>query len=356
MMSGLTKLAHDKHEKVCFFHDRATGLQVIIAVHDTTLGPSLGGCRFRNYPSLDDALFDVLNLAEGMTYKSSLAGLNLGGGKSVIVGDNSMVQGREELFLKFAECVESLGGAYITAEDMGTSVEDMTAILQKTKFVAGLGKESGGAGDPSPYTAKGVFEGGRACLERVFGSASYEGRTVAIQGVGHVGYYLGKMLKEEGATLKISDTNEDRLQAAAKEFEAEVVDVDRIHSVSCDVFAPCAIGRTVNETTVGQLNCKIISGAANNIIGGETTKTKLMDRGITYAPDFAINAGGAIAVAQAVHPDGFSHERAIEKVFAIRNTVAQILDRSSETGRPPGDIAVELAMERVAAARAERRK
>lgn len=347
MSSVLTEISKRKHEKVVFIQDREAGLTAVIAVHDTTLGPALGGCRMRDYQSLDEALLDALKLSEGMTFKNSLAGLSIGGGKAVIIGDRAMKEGREKLFEAYGRHVNQLGGAYITAEDMGTTVEDMTVIERSTKFVAG---RADGSGDPSPHTAHGVFSGMRACMERAFGSDDFKGKHIAIQGVGNVGHHLGQMLVEAGARLTVADTREDVLKSVAKELNAEIATVNDIAAVKCDVFAPCAIGGTVNPQTVGKLNCKVVAGAANNQISGDVTERILIDRGILYAPDFAINAGGVISVAEELEKTP-SVTRARERTTNIYTTIGQILDRAKTTGELPGSVAVKLAMERIEAAR-----
>lgn len=352
-MSNLELITQKGHERVAFFQDARSGLLAIVAVHDTTLGPSLGGCRMRPYRSLEDALFDVLRLSEAMTYKNSLAGLDLGGGKSVIVSDSSIRgEAREKLFLAFGERVRSMEGSYITAEDMGTSVGDMSTILKTCDYVAGRDPKTGGGGDPSPYTALGVFGGIRACLEREFGgSVNFEQYHIAIQGVGSVGRNLAKLLAEAGARLTISDTKAEALREVSAELGATVVSPEEIASVECDVFAPCAVGGVINETSVGQLRCRIVAGAANNQILGDKTEQLLAQRGIMYAPDFAINAGGVINCAAELIPGGYSKSWVMEKVELIYGTVGRIIDESQRTGEASGDVAVRLAKERIAAHR-----
>lgn len=351
-MSVFNEIQSFGHERVSIFQDHQSGLVSIIALHDTVLGPAIGGCRMRPYASFDEALSDVLKLSEGMTYKNSLCGLNIGGGKSVIVADPRLKEGRAELFRAFGRCVQTFGGRYFTAEDMGTSVSDMEWILETTEYVVGGDQEHGGAGDPSPYTAKGTFDGIRACLERKFGSASYAGKKVAIQGVGHVGHFLAGHLHAAGAELIVTDTEPERLKRAASEFGATTVGVDEIYGVDCDVFAPCAIGGTVNSKTVKELKCSIIAGAANNQIADAETEKIIQGRGIMYAPDFAINAGGVILCSDELEEGGFQEARVEERVARIYHTVGNILDRASESGEFTGDIAVKLAKERIEKARA----
>lgn len=353
-MSVLDEISSRGHEQVQFFFNRSTGLRAIVAIHDTTLGASLGGCRMRQYSSIDDALFDVLSLSEAMTYKNSLAGLNSGGGKSVIIADHMMTKGRDELFSNFGQVVQSLAGKYITAEDMGTSVADMGAILRSTEYVTGRDPKIGGGGDPSPYTATGVFDGIKACLERVFGLGSYMGRHFAVQGIGHVGYGLAKLLVEAGGKLTIADTRNKELEAAAREFSAQVVAPEKIVSTPCDVFVPCAVGRVINKASVGTLQCKVVAGAANNQMDGAETEKELVRRGIMYAPDFAINAGGVILCADELEPGGFTKTRVNERVSRIYHTVGKILDEAKRTQELPGAVAVRLAKERIEQARAQK--
>lgn len=350
-MSVFNEIESLGHERVSVFQEKTSGLVAIIALHNTVLGPAIGGCRMRAYGSFDEALSDVLKLAEGMTYKNSLCGLNIGGGKSVIVADPHLKNGREELFRAFGRCVQTFGGRYFTAEDMGTSVSDMEWIRQTTEFVVGGDRRHGGAGDPSPYTARGTFDGMRACLERRFGSGSFSGKKVAIQGVGHVGYFLAEHLHQAGAELIVTDTESDRVQRAVNKFGARAVDIDEIYEVDCDVFAPCAIGGTVNVETAAVLKCSIIAGAANNQIADDATVRIIEARGIMYAPDFAINAGGVILCSDELEEGGFRHSRVDDRVAQIYTTVGSILDRAQKSGRFTGEIAVQLAKERIEAAR-----
>ncbi|MCB0343904.1 MAG: Glu/Leu/Phe/Val dehydrogenase [Bdellovibrionales bacterium] len=351
-MSVFNDIQSFGHERVSIFQDQPSGLVAIIALHDTVLGPAIGGCRMRPYASFDEALVDVLKLSEGMTYKNSLCGLNIGGGKSVIIADPRMKEGREDLFRAFGRCVQTFGGRYFTAEDMGTSVRDMEWILETTEYVVGGDQQHGGAGDPSPFTARGTFDGIRACLERRFGTSSYQGKKVAIQGVGHVGLFLAGHLHEAGAELIVTDTEPDRIDHVVKKFGAKAVGVDEIYSVECDVFAPCAIGGTLNSKTIGQLKCPIIAGAANNQIGDDETVKIIQERKIMYAPDFAINAGGVILCSDELEEGGYKESRVNERVSKIYNTVGSILDQAKESGEFTGDIAVKLAKERIERARA----
>lgn len=353
-MTPLNEISERKHEQVVFFHDHDLDLRAIIAVHDTTLGPSLGGCRMRAYASLDEALSDVLRLSEAMTYKNSLCGINIGGGKSVILRDGATKEKRSEILSCFARWVESLGGKYITAEDMGTSVSDMSTIFKSCRFVTGKDPQEGGGGDPSPYTALGIFEGTRACLERAFGSGDYRGRHFAVQGVGHVGSQLVPYLAKAGAEITISDINETHIRMITEQWKVKVVSPGEITRVSCDVFSPCAAGGTINAQTVNELQCKIVAGAANNQIDEPHTERQLAKRGILYAPDFAINAGGVILCASELEPGGYSDAWVRKMVLPIYHTVGKIFDEARRTGELPGAIAVRLAKERIEKARAAR--
>ncbi|MCB0318948.1 MAG: Glu/Leu/Phe/Val dehydrogenase, partial [Bdellovibrionales bacterium] len=241
------------HEQLVFFHYPKVGLKALVGIHSTALGPALGGCRMRLYEDESQAIDDVLRLSEGMTYKSSIAGLDLGGGKSCLIVDPNLEQGRRELFLQFGQCLNDLDGRYITAEDMGTSVQDVMWMREITKYAAGYAREEGGSGDPSPWTARGVFKSILAACERRYGSADLKGKRVTLQGVGHVGMYLLEMLKNEGAHVIVTDTNKESLTEANTKYEAEVVGLNEIYDVDCDIYAPCAIGQTVNPDTVNRL-------------------------------------------------------------------------------------------------------
>jgi len=335
-------------EQVSFYTDPSTGYVAIVAIHSSVLGPALGGCRMIAYPSTESALTDVLRLAEGMTYKNSLAGLNLGGGKSVIVAPRDLKPGREELFARFGAFIQSLGGRYITAEDMGTSVTDMNAVLTNCKYVAGRDQSVGGGGDPSPWTALGVFVGMRACLERVFGSGDFAGKHVVIQGVGHVGAYLAEHLANAGARLSLSDTKEDVLAEACRKFGAQALAPELVCSTQCDVYSPCAVGAVLNDRTIPLLGAKIVAGAANNQLLNESDELLLNQKGILYAPDFAINAGGVILCADEFEPGGFTPSRVEERVRRIYSTVGRVLDEARSKGERSGVVAVRLAKERIA--------
>ncbi len=333
-----------EHEQVLFCQDKATGLKAIIAVHNTVLGPALGGTRMWMYNNEQEALTDVLRLSRGMTYKNSVAGLNLGGGKAVIIG-NSKTDKSEALFRRFGKFVNSLAGKYITAEDVGINPKDMTYVNMETNHVAGL---PGKSGDPSPVTAYGVYVGMKAAAKLHSGSDSLAGKKVAVQGVGHVGEYLVKHLIKEGAKVTITDINEEALARISKEYGCAVVAPNAIYDVDMDIYAPCALGATVNDDTLAKMNCSIICGAANNQLANEKIHGQaVIDKGIIYAPDFVVNAGGVINVYSEVA--GLSSEWAMSKAEDIYNTTFNILKTSQEKGMPTYKIANEAAEQRIAA-------
>jgi leucine dehydrogenase len=346
----LEQCATRGHEQVCFFNYPDVGLKLIVAIHDTTCGPSLGGCRMRLYQSEAQALDDVMRLSEGMTYKSALAELPLGGGKSCVVADPAMTTGREALFTRLGECLNHLAGRYVTAEDMGTSVADMNVVRKVSRFVVGTDPNSGGAGDPSPWTALGVFNAIRAAIERSFPRDPHvSAKHVVVQGVGHVGMYLVENLVKAGARVTVCDTNSGLTETAVARFGVSVVSPDKVYDVPCDVFAPCAIGQTVNRDTLARLSCKIIAGAANNQLSDTSVYAILRERGILYCPDFAINSGGVICVGAELAEGGPSIPWIQSKVAGIYNTTAKVLDESARSGRDPEVVAIELAKERIAA-------
>lgn len=276
------------HEQLVFWSEPDLGYKGIIAIHNTTLGPALGGTRFWDYASEQEAVIDVLRLSRGMTYKAAISGLSLGGGKSVIIGNNR-TEDREGIFRAHGRAVDSLGGRYITAEDVGTSVDDMEFVRMETDSVVGV---HGKSGDPSPVTAYGVFRGIKACAEYRYGDSSLAGKHIAVQGVGHVGYFLCEHLASEGARLTVTDIDDERIQRVVDEFGAAKVASDEIYTVDADIFAPCALGAVVNDDTLGALTCDIIAGAANNQLSEGRHGDVLKERNILYAPDYVINAGG----------------------------------------------------------------
>jgi leucine dehydrogenase len=318
----------DGHEQVVFFNDPSSGLRAIIAIHSTTLGPALGGTRFYPYASESDALYDVLRLSRGMTYKAAAAGLDLGGGKAVIIGDPTRDKS-EELLRAYGRFVESLGGRYVTAEDVGTSTADMNIVRRETRFAAGVSPSLGGSGDPSPVTARGVYLGMLACAEDAWHEHSLRGRTVAVQGVGKVGYALVKYLVEEGgAHVIVSDLDVDSVARTVRDFGAETAAPDRIHALECDIFAPCAMGAIINDDTIPQLRCRVIAGSANNQLALPQHGKALADLGILYAPDFVINAGGLINVADELQ--GYKPERAKESVEGVYRTLREVFSIARE--------------------------
>ncbi len=345
-MQLFEKLAEYRYEQLVFCHDKATGLRAIVAIHDTTLGPALGGCRMYPYATEEDALVDVLRLARGMTYKAAASGLNLGGGKSVIIGD-PRTDKSEALFRSFGRYIETLGGRYIVAEDVGTSTEDANFIRVETSHVVGVDVTRGGSGDPSPFTALGVLQGMRACVEEVFGTTSLEGRTVAVQGLGHVGYNLCRLLHKEGASLIVTDIDREAIERAGGEFGAKAVEPDEILTIPCDVLAPCALGAVINDATVPTLRCRIVAGSANNVLAESRHGEALAERGILYAPDYVINAGGLINVADEL--EGYNERRATKRVTRIEDRIRSIITISKRDGVPTNAAADTLALERIAA-------
>ncbi len=328
--------------------DKATGLRAIVAIHDTRLGPSLGGCRFIHYDSDEAAVVDALRLARGMTYKAALAGLPHGGGKSVIMRPSQHFD-RVALFRAFGKFIDDLRGHYITAEDSGTGLEDMEVIRSVTKWVTGVDPSHGGSGDPSPFTALGVRRGIEACVEKKLGKSTLAGVHVVVQGVGHVGYHLCRELHEHGAKLTVADVDPLKAERAKRELGAKLVPLDGIFDVDCDVFAPCALGSALNDETIPRLKARIVAGAANNQLAQPRHGDDLHARGILYAPDYAINAGGLINVAQ--EAVGYDEKKARAKTLEIHGTIAEIVDRSEALKAPTHKVADMLAEERLSAAR-----
>lgn len=336
---------HDYGE-VHFKFDKATQLRAIVAIHDSRLGPALGGCRFIQYDTDEAAVIDALRLARGMTYKAALAGLPHGGGKSVIVRPRGSFD-RVALFRAFGKFIDDLGGHYITAEDSGTGLEDMEVIRTVTKNVTGVDVSHGGSGDPSPFTALGVRRGIEACVKHKLGRDSLEGIHVAVQGVGHVGYHLCKELHASGAKLSVADVDPLKAERAHREFGATVVALDTLFDTACDVIAPCALGSALNDATISRLKATIVAGAANNQLAEARHGDDLHARGIAYAPDYAINAGGLVNVAQEVK--GYDAKLARDKTLKIYDTIFEILDRAKKMGSPTHKIADMLVEERLAA-------
>lgn len=336
-----------QHEQVMFFSDNDLGLKGIIAIHNTALGPSLGGCRIWNYADESDALQDVLRLSRGMTFKSSLAGINLGGGKSVIISDPK-VKKDEAYWRRFGQFVESLGGRYITAEDVGTSTREIAYIMQETKHCSGKPVESGGSGDPSPHTALGVFLGLKAAVRFAWGNDSLEGKRILVQGVGHVGRYLTEHLTRSGAKVFVSDINEAAVQSVANEFGATVIPPQAIYTADVDVYAPCALGATLNSETIPLLKAKVIAGAANNQLADEEIHgQQLIEKGIVYAPDFLINSGGVVNCYKEV--SGISDKETTQIIEDIYNKTLHIVREAANRKVSAQRIAIEEAENRILA-------
>ena len=354
-MTALFETMHAQdYEQVVFCADRSAGLSAIVAIHDTTLGPALGGVRMRAYATEADAVTDALRLAQAMTYKAALAGLDYGGGKAVVIGDHTTTQ-REMLFRALGRSVESLNGHYIPTEDMGTSTADIELVRKESRFGVGREEAFGGGGDPSPMTAWGIFCGLRACLEELDGAADFQGKTVALPGLGKVGYPLARFLHEAGARLIVADVDETRTQKASAELQAHVVSTQDIYTQECDILAPCAAGGLFHQETIPRLRCRIIGGGANNQLLTDEDGDALQARGILYAPDFAINAGGLINVADELGPGGYRRERAKAKTETIYTTLKTIFAEAKKRSLPPPRLAVTLAQERIQAVRNLRR-
>jgi leucine dehydrogenase len=333
------------HEQLVVCHDKASGYRGIIAIHDTTLGPALGGTRFWSYASDAEAIVDALRLARGMTYKNAVAGLNLGGGKSVIIGDNR-TPNREMIFRAHGRFVDSLGGRYVTAEDVGTSTGDMDFVHMETDYVAGL---AGASGDPSPVTAHGVFRAIQASACYRWGSDSLEGKTIAVQGCGNVGYHLARELHRAGAKLIVADIDAERVKRVANETGARAVSVDDIIGQQADIYAPCALGGGVNDASIPQLRVEIVAGAANNQLLEDRHGDELEAKGILYAPDYVANAGGVINVYSELA--GWSRERSLRKADEIYHTVLNVFEIAKQDGIPTYQAADRLAERRIAAVR-----
>jgi leucine dehydrogenase len=339
-------IANSGHEQVIFCQSKDAGLKAIIAIHNTVLGPALGGLRMWAYKSEAEALNDVLRLSRGMTYKAAVAGLNLGGGKAVIIGDPSKDKS-EALFRAFGRFVNSLNGRYITAEDVGIDVNDMEYVLKETEFVTGVHQVHGGSGDPSPFTAFGTLQGLLASLSFTFGHEDVGKHSFAVQGVGHVGFEFVKLLREHGAKVFVTDINKEAVARCVEEYGCEAVGLDEIYDVPADVYSPCALGGTVNEATLPRLKCKIICGAANNQLATDEVGVEVEKRGILYAPDYAVNAGGLMNVSLEI--DGYNRERAMRMMRSIYYNLGKIFQISKREGIPTWKAADRMAEERIAA-------
>ncbi|RYE19741.1 MAG: Glu/Leu/Phe/Val dehydrogenase [Sphingobacteriales bacterium] len=334
------------HEQLVFCHDPHSGLNAIIAIHNTTLGPALGGTRLWNYNTHEEGIIDALRLSRGMTYKAAISGLNLGGGKAVIIGDAAKIKS-EGLWRRYGKFVNSLNGKYITAEDVNTSARDMEYISLETEFVTGVPEYMGGSGDPSPFTAYGVFMGMKASAKKAWGSDNLSGKKVLVQGVGHVGQYLVGHLIEEGAKVYISDINQEKVKQTVDKFRSvEVVNNDEIFDKEFDIYAPCALGATVNTESINKMKCPIIAGAANNQLADENVHgPMLIEKGILYAPDFLINAGGLINVAAEL--DGYNRERVMGNVNKIYDRTLEIYNLSETEKIHTQAAAMKLAEKRL---------
>jgi leucine dehydrogenase len=341
-MELFSLIGEHNHEQVVFCHEPSCGYKGIIAIHNTVLGPALGGTRFWNYANDTEAFIDALRLSRGMTYKAAVTGLNLGGGKSVIIGDPKTAP-REEFFRAHGRFVESLKGRYITAEDVNTSVDDMEFVAMETEHVTGRAQTSG---DPSPVTAYGVYRGIKAAAMAKFGSDSLSGKTVTVQGLGHVGYYLCQNLASEGARLVVTDIDQERIQRVVHEFGAQAVEPNAIYGVEADIYAPSALGATINDETIPQLKVQIVAGAANNVLAEARHGDELHKRGILYAPDYVANAGGLINVYGELN--GWTSERAMRKAGEIYTTLLRIFELSEAEGVPTYLAADRIAEQRIA--------
>ena len=334
------------HEEVIFCQNKDAGLKAIIAIHNSVLGPALGGLRMWPYATEQDALNDVLRLSRGMTYKAAVSGLNLGGGKAVIIGDPSKDKS-EALFRAFGRFVNSLNGRYITAEDVGIDVNDMEYVYRETEFVTGVHQVHGGSGDPSPFTAYGTLQGLMAALQTQYGNEDIGKYSFAVQGVGHVGMEYLKLLRERGAKVFVTDINKELVQRAVDDYGAEAVALDDIYDVDADVYSPCALGGTVNESTLERLKCQVICGAANNQLASNEIGDELQRRGILYAPDYAVNAGGLMNVSLEI--DGYNRERAMRMLRTINLNLTRIFEISKRDNIPTYKAADRMAEERILA-------
>ena len=339
------QLSKHDHEQIVVCRDQASGLRAIIGIHNTTLGPALGGCRMYPYASEQEALNDVLRLSRGMTYKAAVSGLNLGGGKCVVIGDPKTDKS-EAMCRALGRFIEGLGGRYITAEDSGTTLRDMDFIRMETEFVAGISRSLGGSGDPSPVTALGVFSGLKAAVEERLDRSDLSGLKVAVQGCGQVGNYLIRHLVEAGATVVVADVDAERVREVVDLMGVEAVSADAIYDVECDIFAPCAMGGSINADTIPRLKASVVAGAANNQLHDEKSDgAMLAERNILYAPDFVINAGGLINVASELY--GYNRERALAKARAVYDILRGVFERARTDDIFTWKAANDLAMERL---------
>lgn len=343
--SIFNQLSKSDHQQVVFCNDKETGLKAIIAIHDTTLGPALGGTRMWNYRTEADALNDVLRLSRGMTYKAAITGLNLGGGKAVIIGD-SRTGKSEALMRRFGRFIKNLNGSFITAEELGTSPRDMEYIRMETEYVTGVPESLGGSGDPSPVTAKGVYMGIKACVKEYYGTDSLAGKSVAVQGIGHVGENLVRLLRDENAKVYVSDINEEHLGQVAKKYGAVAVPNNNILSLDIDIYSPCALGATVNTETINKMKCAIVAGSANNQLADEDLHGRmLLEKGIMFAPDYLINAGGLINCYSEIA--GYSKKRTMQLAENIYEATLKVLKKSKAENIPAIEAANKIAEKRI---------
>ena len=347
VFSSFNEITRLGHEQVVYCYDEPTGLKAIIAIHNTVLGPALGGTRMWAYNNDQEALIDVLRLSRGMTYKAAVSGLNLGGGKAVIIGDPKQL--KNEAFLRrFGRFVESLGGRYITAEDMNMSTADMVQLSYETNHVMGMPESMGGSGDPSPVTAYGVYMGMKASAKKAFGSDSLNAKKITVQGVGQVGHYLVNHLVEEGAMVSICDINESNIKRVTDQHKVSVVGTDAIYDVPADIYAPCAMGATINDNTLNRLSAKVICGAANNQLAEEKRHGQMLtEKGILYAPDFLVNAGGIINI----FPELMGHynkDLALQQTEGIYEKSLEIFEKAEKDGKTTHQAALEIAEKRIA--------
>ena len=343
-LSVFSQSEYDDHEQVVFFADKESGLKGIVAVHNTNCGPGVGGCRFWNYDSDEDALVDVLRLSKGMTYKNALAGLNFGGGKAVIIGDPKKLKS-EALFRAFGRALNNLNGTYYSAEDVNITTGDIMMAHQETDYVVGL---EGKSGNPAPFTAMGTYLGIKAAAKHKFGTDNLNGVTLSIQGLGSVGMYLCEHLHKEGAKLIVTDINQDAIKLAEDKFAATAVALDDIYAVDADIYVPCALGATINDTTIPQLKAKIVAGCANNQLSEPRHGHELKELGILYAPDYAINAGGIINIFFEQDENGYSADKATAKVNEIYQTLLDIFKRADDENKPTHEVADLMAQEIIA--------
>lgn len=343
MAMKIQEIKEKGFEKVLFAEDSQSGLSAIIAVHNTNLGPACGGIRMLPYASTNEALDDVLRLAKGMSYKSALAGINFGGGKSVIIGNPAKKS--QPLFHAFGDFLDTFKGKYIAAKDMNIDSSDLAIVKQKCRHVLGVEGEPGTSGDPSPVTALGVFRALEATVEFLTGSRKVNGLKVAIQGIGHVGYSFAEYVKKSGGELWVTDTNLETVKKAQKELGARFVPLEEIYDLECDIFAPCARGAVLNEGTIPRLKFKAVVGAANNQLATPQDGVRLHERKILYAPDYAVNSGGIINIF--IESKGYDRNQALSKTDEIYRTMREVFDRSKKTGRPTFEVADQLAEERL---------